>query len=185
MTTATEFKSNPQTHARILQAALAILDQGERLLGTVSPESYTEKMPVAFNASIGGHYRHCLDHFTSFQRALDHDLVDYDHRDRDLHVETDPAFARQLTRQLRAALAVLPPEMLARPIAVRTEVSYAAGEAPVTASSLGRELAYVIAHAIHHYALIAVMARMNGVWLEADFGLAPSTAAFEKAGGRP
>ena len=184
MTPATELNTNPQTYARILQAALAILDQGEQLLEAVSPESYAEKMPVAFNASIGGHYRHCLDHFTSFQRGLDRGVIDYDHRDRDLRVETDLTIARQFTRELRTALEALPPEILAQPIAARTEVSYASGAAPVTASSLGRELAYVIAHAIHHYALIAVMARLSGVWLDADFGLAPSTAAFEKAGGR-
>lgn len=176
---------NPtKTEPRILRAALTVLDQGERLLEAVSPESYTEKLPVAFNASIGEHYRHCLDHFTSFHRALDHSVVDYDARDRDPRLETDAAFARQLTRQLRASLETLSPEMLTRAIAVRTEVSYDSGEPPVTQSSLGRELAYVIAHAIHHYALIAVMARLSGVWLDADFGLAPSTAAFEKAGGR-
>lgn len=175
---------NPrQTEQRILQAALAVLDQGERLLDAVSPDDYSSKMPVAFNASIGGHFRHCLDHFTSFQRALDRDVVDYDARDRDSRVESDPAFARQLIRQLCASLETLPPELLARAIAVRTEVSYKSGEPPVTQSTLGRELAYVIAHAIHHFALIAVMSRLNGVWLDTNFGLAPSTASYEKVDG--
>lgn len=176
---------NPtETEQRIRQAALAVLDQGERLLEVVSPDTYSAKMPVAFNASIGGHYRHCLDHFTSFHRALDRGVVDYDARDRDPRVETNPDFARQLTRQLRASLETVSPELLTRSISVRTEVSYDAGEPPITQSTLGRELAYIIAHAIHHYALIAVMARLNGVCLDPNFGLAPSTAAYEKAGGK-
>ncbi len=172
------------TDHRILRAALRILDQGEALLDAVSSDIYTTQVSAAFNSSIGGHYRHCLDHYVSFQRALDRGIVDYDARGRDPRVESDPAFARQLTRQLRASLEPFPAEMLSRSIAVRTEVSYAEGEPPVTQSTLGRELAYIIAHAIHHYALIAVMARLNGVALDPNFGLAPSTAAYEKAIGR-
>src|SRR5690242_6785853 len=50
---------------RVLNAAISILKQGEDLLGVVPDESFTRKNAVVFNASIGGHYRHCLDHFTS------------------------------------------------------------------------------------------------------------------------
>jgi len=50
-------------------------------------------VPIAFNASIGGHYRHCLDHFTSLLRGLDAEAVDYDHRERDARIESQPGFA--------------------------------------------------------------------------------------------
>jgi uncharacterized damage-inducible protein DinB len=162
-----------------VQAGLAILEQGERLLSTVSPEVYATRMPLAFNASIGGHYRHCLDHFSSFVRGLDDGEVNYDRRDRDPRIENDPEHALRLTRQLRQILEAIPPDVLTRLIAARGEVSYVAGESPVTESSLGRELAYVIAHAIHHYALITVMARLAGTWLADDFGIAPSTLAHQ------
>jgi uncharacterized damage-inducible protein DinB len=134
---------------------------------------------LAFNASIGGHYRHCLDHFSSFVRSLDAGEVNYDRRDRDPKIENDPEHALRITRQLRQIFEALSPDILKRPTAARGEVSYVAGESPVTKSSLGRELAYVIAHAIHHYALITVMARMAGTWLTDDFGIAPSTLAHQ------
>jgi hypothetical protein len=34
---------------------------------------------------------------------------------------------------------------------------------------------YVVAHAVHHYALIGVMAGVMGMSLPAGFGVAPST----------
>jgi uncharacterized damage-inducible protein DinB len=162
---------------RIVNAATAILAQGEDLLDALSHESYTRRVPLAFNACIGGHYRHCLDHFTSLLRGFDADEVDYDHRERDIRIESQPDFALTLTQQMRAHLERLPLGALERPVRARCEVSYAHGDSPVTGSTFGRELVYAIAHAIHHYALISVMARLLEVKLPAHFGLAPSTVA--------
>lgn len=166
---------------RILEAAGEILHQGEALLGALSVEAYTYKLPVAFNASIGGHYRHCLDHFSNLLRGIDSDFVDYDHRERDLRIEFEPPFALEITRQLGVLLVQLEPEKLAKPIRARCEVSYTPGNSPVTQSSLGRELAYAIAHGIHHYALISVMARLQNAELPPHFGIAPSTVAHQKS----
>src|SRR5438093_5003380 len=135
---------------RIVNAAIAILAQGEDLLRVLTTESYTRRVPLAFNACIGGHYRHCLDHFTSLLRGLDADTVDYDHRERDVRIESQPDFALALTRQMRAQLERLPLGALGTHVRARCEVSYAHGESPVTGSTFGRELVYAIAHAIHH-----------------------------------
>jgi hypothetical protein len=165
---------------RIVQAALAILAQGEELLRVLASESFSRCVPAAFNASIGGHYRHCLDHFGALLRSLDSNTVDYDHRDRDRRIETHPDFALAVTCQLRAQLEGLPVELLDTVVSARCEVSYAQGQSPVTRSTLGRELVYAIAHAIHHYALISVMARLLNVALPPHFGVAPSTLAHQR-----
>jgi len=164
---------------RILEAAIAILVQGEGLLRALSADSYTRRVPAAFNACIGGHYRHCLDHFTSLLRGLDTDEVDYDHRERDARIEAEPDSALVLTKRLRAQLEQLPPAALDTPVRARGEVSYAHGDSPVAGSTFGREMVYAIAHAIHHYALIAVMARLMDVPLPNHFGVAPSTVAHQ------
>ena len=166
---------------RILSAASEILRQGELLLSSISGASYGAKVSVAFNGSIGGHYRHCLDHFTSLLDGLDLSVVDYDHRKRDPRIEADPGFALTLTRRIRSGLECMEPELLLAPVAARCEVSYDNGHSPVTTSSLGRELVYIIAHAIHHYALISVMARLQQIDLPADFGIAPSTVAHSRS----
>ena len=169
-------------HARrILAAATEILRQGELLLGALNREEYTRQIPVAFNGSIGGHYRHCLDHFTSLLTGLEGSFVDYDHRRRDPRIESDPEFALNLTRQFRATLERLEPARLDTPVSARCEVSYEHGDSPVTRSTLGRELVYAIAHGIHHYALISVMARLVDARLPAHFGVAPSTVAHQQA----
>jgi len=173
----------PVGHAdarEILAAAIAILDQGADLLRALPAATYTRKVPAVFDASIGGHIRHCLDHFLSLLRDLGASEVNYDHRQRDPRVENEPDFARALTLQLRALLLELSEETLARPVTARCEVSYSHGHSPATGSSFGRELVYAIAHAIHHYALIAVMARLMGAELPAHFGVAPSTVAYER-----
>ncbi len=164
---------------RILNAALAVLAQGELLATTVSPEDYSRKSAIAFNASIGGHYRHCLDHFTSLIDGVEKREINYDHRERDARIETDPAFALKITRQLRHSLEQLPVELLHAPVLARCEVSYEKGSSPRAASTLSREVVYAIAHAVHHFALIAVMARLMEINLPAHFGVAPSTVAWQ------
>lgn len=172
-------KSEADDSRRIVGAAVSILSQGEDLLRALSSENYARRVPLAFNASIGGHYRHCLDHFTSFLRGLDADEVDYDHRERDPRIESQPDFALARTQQIRAQLERLPLGALDAPARARCEVSYAHGDSPVTGSTFGREMVYAIAHAIHHYALISVMARLMDVTLPEHFGVAPSTMAHK------
>jgi len=174
----------PKEHSdgcRIVEAAIAILAQGEDLLRELSVDNYTRRVPMAFNASIGGHYRHCLDHFTSLLRSLDANEVDYDHRERDIRIESQPDFAFALTGQMRTQLSQLSLAVLEAPVRARCEISYVHGDSPVTTSTLGRELVYAIAHAIHHYALISVMARLMDVTLPTHFGVAPSTVAHHQA----
>ena len=47
-------------------------------------------------------------------------------------------------------------------------------------SSVGREMAYVLSHTIHHNALIGTMVKILGGWLPDRFGYAPSTLAHLK-----
>jgi uncharacterized damage-inducible protein DinB len=164
---------------RIIAAAIAILEQGEDLLQSVSSEEFGRRNPQIFNGSIGGHYRHCLDHFSSWLRGFGAGEVNYDHRERDPRIETEPEFALCATRETRDALQRVRAEGLARPVMACCEVSYEHGDSPRTASSYSREMVYVVAHAIHHYALISVMARLMGVSLPVHFGVAPSTVAHQ------
>ena len=173
-----------QDSVRILGAAWTILSQGAALLSSLHPEDYARKVPQVFNASIGGHYRHCLDHFSSVIRGLDTNRVDYDHRERDSRIENDPGYALMVTQQILEMLATLPPDSLSTPVVTLCEVSYEHGNAPVTHSTLGREIVYSIAHAIHHYALISVMARLMNAQLPETFGVAPSTVAHQKSVGQ-
>jgi uncharacterized damage-inducible protein DinB len=165
---------------RILSAAADLLLQTECLLQSVEPSSYTTCVPIAFNGTIGGHVRHCLDHFVCLLRGFDSGLIDYDHRDRDERIERDPALARTLVMALRADLEQLDADLLDAAVQTRCEVSYRRGDSPCSTSSLGRELAYAVAHGIHHFALISILARLQGIQLPDGFGIAPSTLVHRR-----
>ncbi len=162
---------------RILGGASTLLLQGEALLTGITPEQYSTRVALALGGSIGTHYRHCLDHFVSLLRTGNSAVVDFDRRDRDPMIETVPERALALTREVRSSLSRWEPTDLARIVGTRCEISYAPGIPPVTGSTLGRELAYAIAHAIHHFAIIAILGRLQGIQLPEEFGMAPSTLA--------
>jgi hypothetical protein len=164
----------------LIRSVIETLQQGETLLAEISDEHYTRKVAVAFNASIGGHYRHCLDHFrTLFDAATAGDL-NYDHRERGTLVESDRFAALNATRGLREGYEQLDPIFLARPLAVTCKTSYSASGSQVSPSTIGREIMYSVAHAVHHYALIGVMGGIMGLPMPAGFGVAPSTLKHQK-----
>lgn len=164
----------------LLQSILEILAQGEMLLAEISDDAYTRKLPAAFNASIGGHYRHCLDHFRSLLEAVPAGDLNYDHRERGTLVETDRFAALNATRELREGWRQLTDDRFDRTLNVTCKTSYAASGSQTAASSVGREIMYCVAHAVHHYALIGIMAALMNQKLPAGFGVAPSTLKHQE-----
>lgn len=177
---APRFDGSAYPDPSILAAALEILGQGEELLGTLSDAAYTTKLAAAYDASIGGHYRHCLDHFHSLVEARGGAVVNYDHRRRDPLIESDRFAALNETRRLREALVITDASELARLVEVICKTSYASGGSQNAIASVGRELMYAVAHAVHHYALIGIIANLQGVPLPAGFGVAPSTIQHQQ-----
>ena len=174
-------RAEPCHAQHLLDAARAVLHQGSDLLGHISAETYRRKVPSVFNGSIGGHYRHCLDHFTSLLQGIAERHVDYDCRARDPRLESDPAYALQVTGRILDQLTALPLAQWRATVSVRSAVHYGSGDSPRSESTLARELSYAIAHSLHHYALIAVMAGLLAIDLPEHFGMAPSTVKHRNA----
>ena len=160
------------------EAIAEVLRQGELLLNSLSDEDYTRKLPTVFGSTVGGHYRHCLDHFQSLLLGLDVNEINYDHRQRNSRIEKDRAFALAETHRILRAFGSISTPFLDCPINVRSKVNYEVDAAPLIGSTVGRELMYAVAHAIHHYALIAVMCGMLDVQVPVGFGVAPSTLKY-------
>ena len=171
-------KTRPETASPLQEAIAEVLRQGESLLNSVSDGEYTRKLPNVFGSTVGEHYRHCLDHFQSFLQGLDADEIDYDHRERNPRIEKDRHFALAETQRILHGFASLSRPYLDCPINVRSTVNYGLDAAPSIGSTVGRELMYAVAHAIHHYALIAVMCGVLEVPVPAGFGVAPSTLQY-------
>jgi uncharacterized damage-inducible protein DinB len=167
--------TSPSDKRVLIESVVETLQQGETLLAAISDETYTRKVPIAFNASMGGHYRHCLDHFRSLLDAATDGDLNYDHRERDTLIEKDRCAALGATRELRERYKQLDPSFLNRPLAVTCKTSYATESSQASPSTVGREIMYSVAHAVHHYALIGVMGGIIGLQVPPGFGVAPST----------
>src|SRR5882724_5660339 len=107
----------------LIDSVIETLHQGETLLTEITDEAYTRKVPIAFNASIGGHYRHCLDHFRSLLDSTPDGDLNYDHRERGTLVENDRFAALNATRELREGYNKFDSIYLARPLAVTCKTS--------------------------------------------------------------
>jgi len=106
-------------------------------------------------------------------------FIDYDARRRNAAISNDPFCAITAMENIKTDLSAL--EVLEKNLAIRLKGS-PEGEDPgiESSSSFKRELQYLQAHTIHHFALIALTLRLNGVDTESDFGMAPSTLQHSK-----
>jgi uncharacterized damage-inducible protein DinB len=153
----------------------AVLLQGKDLLESLGEQEFAVAQPFGNGASIGGHYRHSLDHFRQLFAGLESGTVDYDARTRDPILETDRMAALAATEALRITARHLRKLGAEDPLEVRCGVSYGNEEAGSASSTLGREMMFCISHAIHHYALIAILLRAAHRDVPEGFGVAPST----------
>ncbi|MGL5017865.1 MAG: DinB family protein [Luteolibacter sp.] len=151
-----------------------LLDQAISLLRGLGSDEYIRPSDQVFSSTIGQHIRHCVEHYEEFLQALRQQReLDYEKRPRDLRVETD---LREAARRLEAIREALGDNMPCRELRVWDNGSDSA--AP---SSVSRELQFLLSHTVHHFALIAVIARIAGRQVPRDFGIAPSTLSYRES----
>lgn len=158
-----------------MDAVEIVLAQGLQVLDSLDQETYTRALPLANGGTIGGHYRHALEHFRQLQSGLAASFVDYDARNRDILLETNHHEAIRATRELTASLKSLTCHGSEDRLEVRCGISYGKEDAGTAFSTLGREVIFCISHAIHHFAIIAMILRSEDRSMPEGFGVAPST----------
>lgn len=170
--------AEPAASAGVL--SLPVIELLRELAGVVaqlSPAQYTQRCgETFFNGNIGGHVRHCLDHIRAILDGFSVGVVDYDHRERGTSIESDPFAARDEIRRLRRLAEDLAQVEAAAPVRVAI-LPTRDGQSVNLMSTLGRELAFVLSHTIHHNAMIKGMAVALGLQLPQAFGYAPATLA--------
>ncbi len=161
------------SRSAILAGAAEILAQGQALLRALDAATYAAHLPQACNASIGSHYRHCLDQFESVLEGVDRSELIYERRRDDPRLECDPLHALAQTARILHGVESIPDFWLPRILRVRVKVSYAAPESPFAVSTIGREIACAIGSGMNHFAWIRVLCGFAGVETPRDFGAAP------------
>jgi hypothetical protein len=159
----------------LIGAAQDVLLQGLGLLFELGDHTYSRMASAPFQASIGQHYRHILEHFQSLIRGLRPAEINYDARERNPRLQSEVTYASIAMCDVLRALKRYTDETLARECKVINSVGYGTSQPSVFDSNMGRELAYCIGHAIHHYAIIRLICHEIEITVPAEFGVAPST----------
>ena len=159
----------------LVGAAQDVLLQGLGLLFELGDHTFSRAAGAPFNASIGQHYRHIVEHFHSLIVGVRTGEVNYDARERNPRLQGEVTYASIATCDVLRALKRYTKEALTRPCKVINSVGYGTSNPSTFESNVSRELAYCIGHAIHHYAIVRLICHEIDVEVPVEFGVAPST----------
>ena len=163
----------------MIRANQSCLGQALSLLDLLDDAQYAS--PRGNWSPVGAQLRHVIEHYQSFVAGLPARAIDYDARPRDAAVEASRNRAAAVLRELIVQLSTIEALPLETPVQVKMECDPEAAAPNWAASSVGRELQFLVSHSIHHYALIKLLVAGDGIGLDADFGLAPSTLSHGRA----
>lgn len=166
-----------------------VADQAELMLAQCA--SFIECVPTeAFardslrvrGGTIGKHVRHTLDHYRALLDGFDSStVVDYDHRERNVPIESDRRAALDAVTAIRRRVNALDADALRSSVRIRVMLAGDGAETELD-TTLGRELAFASHHAIHHNALMKAIAAEFEIQTPPEFGMAPSTLNFQTQG---
>jgi len=151
-------------------------------------QPYVGSRVKTYGEHVGAHLRHIIEHYDTLAHALACSeacsnracVVDYDARQRDQRLETDPEVALKRIGLLQHALGGIPDPLLERSVDVHTRGGLSGEHNFSTRSSVARELMFLNSHATHHFAILQGYARQRGETLGAGVGRAPATVAYEQ-----
>ena len=165
----------------VVIATQEIFEQGLTLLASVDAGLYGVKLDEPFSASVGGHYRHVLDHFLCLAAGMASGIVDYDQRDRSRELETNRLYAERMTEMLAQSLRTLTANELDEPCQIAYTVGYSGAGKQDIPSTFARELAFCVSHAVHHFAIIRLICAQLNIATTPELGIAPSTLKYRLA----
>lgn len=164
--------------ASLITDNIRYLEQALTLLRALDDDAFTHTDPPRHTGSIGAHLRHNLDHYRSLLDGFDTHIIDYDARERDVRIEIDREYAAtQIHHTIQRLRQLGAPD---GETALLVKMDCGDETAQWARSTLARELEFLVSHTVHHYALIAIIARLQGIAPDAEFGVAPSTLRYQR-----
>lgn len=160
----------------LLDANRLLLQDAAALVLALDDITYVRLYPAFASGSVAQHLRHVLDHYDAILQRRD-GVIDYDIRRRESPLETSRHAGLVEIRRVLAALVDLDDGK----VRVCSEVSPADVVVVEAESTLRRELMFATSHAVHHFALIAMLLRAQGVPVPAEFGVAPATLTHQRS----
>lgn len=155
-----------------------LLDQLNELILQMKDEEFTAAHPLLSGNSIGKHVRHILELFEEMIRGIESGCISYDDRRRSIGLESSVVAAVSKAHEM-----MLPLELLQdKTVGLKGNWSAEDTMPFIIQTSVFRELAYNIEHAIHHMAIIdiAVRSAYPHLRLPLNFGIAPATIRYKQ-----
>lgn len=150
------------------------LQEVRKMILSLKEEQYQFKSALLSGASIGQHIRHILEFYLCLLNGRKNQVVNYDNRERNVDLETNPAFAIYTIDKICSnfLLVLEDPEFF-------LEGSFSSDKNKLLSikTSINRELAYCLEHSIHHQALIKIGLKEQNIenFIGENFGVAPAT----------
>lgn len=164
---------------QLKSTGLSVLNQIYDLISQLNDAEFTAALELLNGNTIGKHVRHITEFFDLLISGCVFGVINYDLRKHDELLETSTKAAMAKIEKLKSSISTLSldEELI-------LEVNYTSNdeEKETIKSSVGRELAYNIEHAIHHMAIIkiAIWTVFPKVILADHFGVAYSTVRYQK-----
>jgi uncharacterized damage-inducible protein DinB len=162
-----------ETKRRLVAENISYLQQARELISKIDVDLFTTPSKGIYSSSAGQHFRHILDHYSSFL-SCNGNTIDYDDRQRDSRLELEPDYTIQKIDELQEAFHRLGAESNMSDVSLQI-ICNSENESVITYSTIERELQFLISHTVHHFAIIAMILDDSGFNLPETFGVAPST----------
>jgi uncharacterized damage-inducible protein DinB len=146
-------------------------------INLLSNEEYAERLEILSNSSIGMHVRHIVEFYECLYTGIQTKIINYDHRQRNLKVETNKQFSMEC---IEAIIESFENYRIDQPLELHAILENNT-ELFKMPTSIFRELYYLLEHTTHHMAIIkmAFLDHFTTHQLSATYGVASSTLQYQ------
>lgn len=162
---------------QLYQSLKSVFVQLNDSLLQLTDRQYMQPSKQLFHASIGKHVRHIIELFVCLQKGYETGVVNYEKRARDLLMENDKEFARQLLIGIYKSI-----DKPDKVLLLEANYDEHSEESLRIETNYYREIVYNLEHTVHHMALIRVgINEIAGFAVPKEFGVAASTLKYQRA----
>jgi len=156
---------------------LGILLQAKEVISKIDDTQFSFNDSPLFLSSAGMHFRHVLDFYTAFSEGYKNKEIDYDKRERNEEVAIKREVCSGEIVKIISFLNSIENIDMGSAVTIIT-IEGITGNSSRAESTIGRELQFLLSHTVHHYAIIAMILKIQGAQLPQYFGIAQSTIEF-------
>jgi hypothetical protein len=162
----------------LIKTSSEIIQQLRELLLQIDQHQFVKPVDVLSSNTIGKHVRHIVEFYECLLKGVFNGAIDYDARERNISLETDLDYTVKTIDKL---VDILQETKEDKPL--KLSACYSESGNTLIDTTLFRELAYNIEHAVHHFAILQIALKQDfpQVNIPKNFGIAYSTVKYQES----